>query len=61
MKCPYICTNIQTVQIVYIRDELSDVITAEEHRLVDKKRMQECLKEECAAWSNGRCDCKGGD
>lgn len=59
MKCPY--TVDQTVQInvnLYTFDE-SGNCTKHRHELVEQRDLMDCLREECAAWRDGRCEYRG--
>lgn len=59
MKCPYNCG--ETVQINvnrYKMDESGNCI-AHRHRLVEQHALMDCLREECAAWQDGRCQYRG--
>lgn len=59
MKCPY--NSDQTVQINvnhYTFDENGNC-TEHRHKLVERRDLMDCLREDCAAWCDGRCEYRG--
>ena len=59
MKCPY--NSDQTMQINinrYAFDENGNC-TSHQHKLVEQRALMDCLREECAAWRDGRCEYRG--
>ena len=58
MKCPYNIDIVQICQSAHYyngKEQLSSVITG----LTEQHRFSECLKEECAAFKDGKCNYKG--
>lgn len=55
MKCPYICNIEQVNQNKYEFDE-EGRNNFHEHKLVEIKIFAQCLKEECGAWRNDKCN-----
>lgn len=66
MKCPYVLTTIKTETIEALHKEPFDWEDAEGVAkrdvafnfltiIYENQRMHDCIKEECAAWQNGRC------
>lgn len=59
MKCPYtILDTVQTNTERYGFDENGNCISRR-HTLVEQRDLMDCLKEECAAWQDGRCQYRG--
>lgn len=59
MKCPYHTEKVvQVNQNTYEYDE-DGYNTFHHHKLIEKKHLMECLKENCAAWEKGHCNYKG--
>lgn len=54
MKCPY-CCNHQTIQQTTYEYNEDGVITAQTLVESQNLKLHDCLKEECAAWQNGKC------
>lgn len=55
MKCPY--TIDETVQVnEYTYDENGGV---KKHRLIEQRKLMECVKDDCAAWHKGKCQYRG--
>ena len=59
MKCPY-CVN--TVQVVQTRNEFNEsgCTTFSEEKSLLHRKFVSCLKEDCGAWQNGRCNYNQG-
>lgn len=59
MKCPYTIFDIvQTNVNEFVYDESGNCIR-QTHRLAEQKDLMDCLREECAAWRDGRCEYRG--
>ena len=59
MKCPYtIAESVQQNVNLYQYSETGNC-TSHVHRLVEQHELMDCLKEECAAWQDGRCQYRG--
>ena len=59
MKCPY--TIDQTAQTNVNQYEYNEngACILHRHILIEQHDLMDCLKEECAAWKNGRCEYRG--
>lgn len=59
MKCPYnILDVMQTNTDRYTYNELGNC-TMHTHQLIEQRDLMDCLREECAAWQDGRCQYRG--
>jgi hypothetical protein len=55
MKCPY-NVSIETEQTVFEYDKFGFQVF---QQTIVKSEMPDCIKEECAAWCDGKCHYKG--
>lgn len=58
MKCPYACNIEQVNQWKYENEDGLSKNTV--HKLIEKKTYVDCLKEDCGAWQNNRCNFNQG-
>lgn len=59
MKCPYNILDVAQININEFTYDEAGNCTRQAHRLVEQKDLMDCLREDCAAWRDGRCDCRG--
>lgn len=59
MKCPHNILDVaQTNTDRYTYNELGNC-TTRTHQLIEQRDLMNCLREECAAWQDGRCQYRG--
>lgn len=58
MKCPY---SVDTEQVNQHRYEYNDdsLCVFSEHKLIEHSEFNECFRDECAAFIDGKCTYKG--
>jgi hypothetical protein len=55
MKCPYTCNIKQTNLNKFSYDE-DGKQNEHKHQLIENREFVECLKEDCGAYYNGKCN-----
>ena len=60
MKCPYAVHRITTTTTEHQYDEESKHIRTNEET-TNQAVFVDCMKEECGAWQNGKCNYRGVD
>ena len=59
MKCPYNILDVaQTNTDRYTYNELGNC-TTHTHQPIEQRDLMDCLRDECAAWQDGRCQYRG--
>ena len=58
MKCPYTVDSHQHTQDTYEYDDEGRVV-AEIRKVIEKRPFVDCVENNCAAWSDGRCNYRG--
>lgn len=55
MKCPYTILDAAQVTTNYYEYNENGDLTLNRCTLTEQRDLMDCLKEECAAWRDGRC------
>lgn len=59
MKCPYTVDQVIQINVNRYKFDENGNCTSHQHKLVEQRGLTDCLREECAAWQDGRCQYRG--